>query len=149
MDLITQPNFEIVTPDSRGLIAQKKLSDAMDALIRFEEREKTEHNSWISELVGALADNIILSIHDYATSNGIDPEDVESRLDMAKHFDAHLRNGDNPLRGLETAYDFTARPEIESITPTDLEAQVFSSYQSSTDEYAIAAKVGYEALADL
>ena len=149
MDHISQPNFEIVTPDRRELIAQQKLSDAMDALIRFEDREKTEHNSWMYKLVGALADNIILYIHDYATSNGIDPEDVESRLDMAKHFDAHLRNGDNPLRGLQTSYDFTALPELESITPTELEAQVFSSYQSIQDEYATAAKVGYEALADL
>ncbi|MCX6729062.1 MAG: hypothetical protein NTV95_00220 [Candidatus Saccharibacteria bacterium] len=149
MDHISQPNFETVTPDRRELIAQQKLSDAMDSLIRFEDREKTEHNSWINGLVGALVDNIIFAIHDYATSNGISPEDVESRLDIAKHFDAHLRNGDNPLRGLQTSYDFTAYPEIESITPTELEAQVFSSYQSSPDEYAIAAKVGYEALADL
>jgi hypothetical protein len=149
MDHIAQPHFETVTPDRRELITQQKLSEALDALIRFEDREKTEHNSWIDGLAGTLVDNIILAIHDFATSKGINPEDAESRLDIAKHFDAHLLNGVNPLRGLETSYDFTAFPEVESITPTELEAQVFSSYQSIQDEYATAAKVGYEALADL
>jgi hypothetical protein len=62
MDIITQANFEIVTPDRRELIAQQKLSDALDALIRFEEREKTEHNSWINELVGALATGFTVQV---------------------------------------------------------------------------------------
>jgi hypothetical protein len=149
MDIISQPHFETVTPDRRELIAQQKLSEALDALIRFEDREKTEHNSWIDELGGALVDNIILAIHDFATSKGINPEDAESRLDIAKHFDAHLRNGGNPLRGLETSYDFISCPVTETITPSEVEVQSFSSYQISTDEYATAAMVGYEALADL
>ena len=150
MDHISQPHFEKITPDRRELIAQEKLSDALDALIRFEDNEKTEHKSWINGLSeGVLVDYIFLAIHDFATSKGINPEDAESRLDIAMHFDAHFRKGVNPLRGLETSYDFTAFPEVETVTPTELQAQEFSSYQSIQDEYATAAKVGYEALADL
>ena len=167
MDHISQPHFEKITPDRRELIAQEKLSDALDALIRFEDNEKTEHKSWINGLSegvlvetehkswinglseGVLVDYIFLAIHDFATSKGINPEDAESRLDIAMHFDAHFRKGVNPLRGLETSYDFTAFPEVETVTPTELQAQECSSYQSIQDEYATAAKVGYEALADL
>ena len=150
MDHISQPHFEKITPDRRELIAQEKLSDALDALIRFDDHEKAEHKSWINGLSeGVLVDYIFLAIHDFATSKGINPEDAESRLDIAMHFDAHFRKGVNPLRGLETSYDFTAFPEVETVTPTELQAQEFSSYQSIQDEYATAAKVGYEALADL
>jgi|GEM_PF-2087881 len=150
MNLETQPLFESAIPRNERLFgAQKKLSETMDALITFDSHKQSEESSWIAELRGALVDNIMLAVHDYATSKGIGENDEQTRLDVARHFDAHLRNDHNPLRDLETIYDpLTNPPEV--LFPVSEEQKCdFNSLQTLTLQYAASAQTGYEDLANL
>ena len=150
MALDTQPLFESAIPrDERLFGAQQKLSETMDALLTFDSHEKTESNIWITELRGALVDNIMLAVHEYATSKGVDSEDEQTRLDVARHFDAHLRRGHNPLHGLETVYEPSKNPPEEMFPISEAQSREFASFQELTMHYTVAAQVGYEELADL
>ena len=150
MALDTQPLFESGIPrDERLFAAQQRLSETMDALITFDAHERTESTTWITELRGALIDNIMLAVHEYATSKGVDSEDEQTRLDIARHFDAHLRFGHNPLQGLETVYDPTMNAPEHVFSVTEAQAHEFASFQAVTNHYSEAAQVGYEELADL
>lgn len=150
MALDTQPLFESALPRDEHLFgSQQKLSETIDALISFDNHEKTETTTWITELRGALIDNIMLAVHEYATSLGIDESDEQKRLDVARHFDAHIRYGHNPLRDLETMYDPVQNPPKELYDVTDEQARDFASFQALTLHYSQAAQVGYEELRDL
>ena len=150
MALDTQPLFESALPrDERLFSVQQKLSETMDALITFDGHEQTESNEWISELRGALVDNIMLAVHEYATSVGIEESDEQTRLDVARHFDAHLRSGINPLRDLNHIYDPAKNPPTQLFPLSEEQSQDFASFQTLTLQYSEAAQVGYEELADL
>jgi hypothetical protein len=150
MNLETQPLFESAIPRNERLFrAQKKLSETMDALITFDGHKQSEESSWIAELRGALVDNIMLAVHDYATSKGIEENDEQTRLDVARHFDAHLRNGHNPLRDLETIYDPLTNPPEVLFPVSEEQKRDFNSFQTLTLQYAASAQTGYEDLANL
>lgn len=150
MALETQPLFESAIPRNEQLFgAQKKLSEAMDALITFDCHKQSDESAWIAELRGALVDNIMLAVHDYATNKGIEENDEQTRLDIARHFDAHLRNAHNPLRDLETIYDPLTNPPEELFPVTEEQKHNFSSFQTLAMQYAKSAQLGYEELANL
>jgi hypothetical protein len=147
----TYPLFESALPrDERIFSSQLNLSEAIDALMTFDTHEKAQLSVELAELRrGKLVDTVMLAIHGFATSTGIDAEDEQQRLDIARHFDSHFSQGYNPLRNQVTIYDPSMNTPTELAPVNDESVREFHDLQAQTLRYAVASRIGYEELADL
>ncbi len=124
------------------------LADKIDVLLVHDEQR-----DWMPGMREFCVDAIFAAVHRFATLGGIDPDNTNTRLELAVAIDSQIRFSDKPnpfiTNGTCTPDYIISLPRQGESAPTDEEVKDFFLAADNLRSYAESARKGLEELACL